>query len=668
MSASLLRNWLKSSQNSVSRLKGTMQSVVQRNATLKKAEGEILFISDLEGCATYSPLGENQSSVMCSKEFFNALDDFMKNNSSNKIAFLGDYFDKGPHLESIGSIVFLYEKYNKEGKPKRVYILLGNRDINKLRIPYEVQQKIISSERFNEGKQLRWKDWDNVTKNGNTTKGFYSLISEASSNKSSKEEVSIGYQHPNGHTPLNLNNIPIQQKYIDKILKIILEKSMDAMHNPGIVSGNTNEQKTQKISNNKNKTFNSKNKTFNSLKKILKRNDNTKNNNNKITKLGNVKFNENTGVVNFREKVTKLFEYGKLIEYDVDFQVLMSHAGGMDESVLFAGNIYSSICNELNEKIDSLDYFSRIEFCRRKLMEKSGRKNLSNIKLFKATNSSSMYGIEYLCEEINNVFNAVREKTETFTSFNHNTLCPEYYLLQAMALKPDSDKEIEKHFASVIHAGDAPSGCKGPKSSSPEYSAFLSKINSMGVKFISCGHIPQCVPLPLIYVRETFKESFNRSFTKNNTMELDPIVFIQNNTSNGYRPKNLNKVWKVPISFIQRKGTLQEPKLIAGVGLFDENKYDILKRSYGLFYHAPDRTFARRKESVKTLGKFQALLNTWETDTEYPTFIETGAMKAILYKNVKKQTKAATVTSSAKVETVNEKLVFSKELSKAPIL
>ena len=57
----------------------------------------MLLISDLEGCAEYSPSGVPQSTIECQLPFFNTIRIFLDTNKNNKVAFLGDYFDKGPY-------------------------------------------------------------------------------------------------------------------------------------------------------------------------------------------------------------------------------------------------------------------------------------------------------------------------------------------------------------------------------------------------------------------------------------------------------------------------------------------------------------------------------------------------------------------------------------------
>jgi hypothetical protein len=98
----------------------------------------LLCISDLEGCLSKSSAGVEQHTHFCSDEFFDALTKAMNTNPEMQIVFLGDYFDQGPHMvKSIPRIVTLFETFNKKGLDERVHIILGNRDVNKMRIPLE---------------------------------------------------------------------------------------------------------------------------------------------------------------------------------------------------------------------------------------------------------------------------------------------------------------------------------------------------------------------------------------------------------------------------------------------------------------------------------------------------------------------------------------------------
>jgi len=57
------------------------------------------MISDLEGCEAFRRDGKPQSQAMCDDGFVAYLSIFMRKHKNNRIAFLGNYFDKGPYSE-----------------------------------------------------------------------------------------------------------------------------------------------------------------------------------------------------------------------------------------------------------------------------------------------------------------------------------------------------------------------------------------------------------------------------------------------------------------------------------------------------------------------------------------------------------------------------------------
>jgi hypothetical protein len=94
----------------------------------------LLCISDLEGCLETSfPANIPQSRELCKGTTFDAIGKLLESNDQLQVAFLGDYFDQGNMMkESIAGIVGLKDLHGD-----RVHIILGNRDINKMRICVE---------------------------------------------------------------------------------------------------------------------------------------------------------------------------------------------------------------------------------------------------------------------------------------------------------------------------------------------------------------------------------------------------------------------------------------------------------------------------------------------------------------------------------------------------
>ena len=85
-------------------------------------------------------------------------------------------------------------------------------------------------------------------------------------------------------------------------------------------------------------------------------------------------------------------------------------------------------------------------------------------------------------------------------------------------------------------------GCNFMASSKSDqnYFRFLSNNN---VEAVSHGHVPHCMPHPLVFARP-FQESSSNS--------VNSIVFIENDTSNGNRPKNgSGLISELPFSYIE---------------------------------------------------------------------------------------------------------------------
>ena len=164
-----------------------------------KTSGKLLMISDLEGCEPVRRDKKAQSQAMCKDGFFYYLIMFMEKNQDNRIAFLGDYFDKGPYvLSTIEHIVNLKNRYKE-----RIYIILGNRDINKLRLFYEVETHQDIPREGN-----GWKLW----------KKFYENYQKANNSEDRIKTIfdnSMGAPHAVG---LNINN-----QGIDNGIEILME-------------------------------------------------------------------------------------------------------------------------------------------------------------------------------------------------------------------------------------------------------------------------------------------------------------------------------------------------------------------------------------------------------------------------------------------------------------
>jgi hypothetical protein len=438
-------------------------------------DGQLIFVSDLEGCLPESLSKKKQSNVVCSKDFFDKIDTFLSKKIYNKVAFLGDYFDKGNYfIDTIERIIELYEKYNLLNNPKKVHIILGNRDINKLRLFYELDNKRIKIE----------KNKINST--------ISSQLTNSKNNKNNKHILWTLWQN-------------FYKKYFNNILenntnslynrfKIILEDSMGA-----------------KQASEADYLF-----MFKYFKNILENNTNINN-------------------INF----TKLFNYGLIADYDPDYKVLLSHAGGIGSFLFHNQSYYNSIFEKFIPYDNILTYFNNIEIARRELMKKPKGSDIYN--------GNDIY-------EILQIINGPLKK------FINNKDMSNFFLLQALGLKPNNVGG--DHFVSFVQSCDCIS-CKGPininitnkngkTSYDEEYELFLNKLVDLDIKFISFGHNPVCTPIPLIYRRP---ENLN-------------IIFIANDLSNGYRDANINSIYKMPLAYVEKESL---SNFNVGVGAFRES-------------------------------------------------------------------------------------------------
>jgi hypothetical protein len=264
--------------------------------------GQLLMISDLEGCAEKSRSGIKQTTILCQDDTFTAIKKFLKNNTKNKVAFLGDYFDNGPHVvNSINNIVELHTEYND-----RVHIILGNRDVNKLRLIYEVGDKIkegVGENGF----------WDKII--------IGTIVKETDIINKMKLIFANTMGAPNG---LEINTIAADNKLIPP---------NSIAYFPYILMRIFNNSVAKSICDANNEDIFGKNSVQC----------------NSVEDESEIQGDDYDFIANCR----KLFEIAKIVHYDPDFKVLLSHAGGFTNGnssfILNNTAYYDNIIKQLGE-------------------------------------------------------------------------------------------------------------------------------------------------------------------------------------------------------------------------------------------------------------------------------------------------------------------------------
>jgi hypothetical protein len=105
---------------------------IPKGQLISVGEKKLYMFSDIEGCQNDT---KDQSDALCKPEFYAKIAEMLIDPNVH-VAFLGDYFDQGMHVHS--SITGLKMLLDNKDFGSRVYVILGNRDVNKLRFIFEL--------------------------------------------------------------------------------------------------------------------------------------------------------------------------------------------------------------------------------------------------------------------------------------------------------------------------------------------------------------------------------------------------------------------------------------------------------------------------------------------------------------------------------------------------
>jgi len=489
----------------------------------------ILMFSDIEGCQKHNAPKPNlevkQSGFLCNPAFYAEIRRRLDADAKLHVAFLGDYFDQGMGVyDSITGMYGLLIDF-----PKQVHVILGNRDVNKLRFCFELAKK-------NEVVGIP---------DGQTRWGLWSKFHNGLESKKNDEVALVNhilYESMGAKIDMNTNDFNPAP-----------DAKLIGLHS-FLPSSITNENIKRS---DEEKQLSDKKKQDSQLAlKYLK------------VSLGIEPRDNDT-----QDALDLLGFFKKCkIAHVFNGKVLLAHGGGFDPEAFF-DQAYVDSFKEGAENITPENYHSTLEKFRRKL---SGQEVQKGGKYGKEVDDARARRIRAL-EFGNNASDQNRNKPVSRPSFSIDSLPPspdardvvldnpedkasaisttqtfsaaetavessvnaynklledvlneisgenplftwKFVLLQALGLKPDNE---DARYKSLIQSC-IQEGCKGPNPplSTDKDQLKLAKIlKDSGITHVSYGHKPICFPIPVIYKRP----------------EIDGVTFISNDTSNGNR-------------------------------------------------------------------------------------------------------------------------------------
>lgn len=514
----------------------------------------LYMFSDMEGCQVLDRNGTpiSNSIAMCDPKFYSKLDEMM-NNKNMHVAFLGDYFDQG--LKVIPSLKGMSDLYDKYG-PDRVFIILGNRDINKLRFMYELTHEIKAPT------QGGWSAWTNFY-NGLAGKTGVDLVHHML-------PTSMGAPNrlPNDASKfVGLHSFipPDYQKDKSDEDALAYLKASFGMGLPQ--SGGEGDSRSISIAYDKQRKEKEKQK-LEAEKQRLEARKNLEEQQRlearkKLEEQQRLEAQQKLSdeIQEFKFDILAFYKKCKIAHvFDLgnNEKVLLAHGGGFNKGCFF-NKAYVESFGQGNGNVTPVNYLQMMENFRIKLsqppsvpVQKGGELELTpqekrdrmikydderraNLaaeaaakKAAAEAKAAAATSVEESVAEYNQLLLDVLNELTTKTNDNEKYTW-KFVLLQALGLKPNVEQtngNQDKIYNSLVQSCSQ-NGCTGQSSyvkpdipESPDKERELYEyLKSSGITHVSYGHKPVCFPIPLMYSRAN----------------MPGIMFISNDTSNGNR-------------------------------------------------------------------------------------------------------------------------------------
>ncbi len=450
----------------------------------------------MEGC--HNDDDNTHSIAMCKPEFYATLKDKMETDPGLHVAFLGDYFDQGLNVhESIKGMSDLYDAHLG-----RVFIILGNRDVNKLRFMFELTHDVNVNSLYD------------GTIPGQEPDAFVEF-KKGWSGSWNPYYHGLHYKRVTKPGKLDKATMPTFTSEKVDLVKLILQASMGA--------GNTRAGKHTGLYSFVPPGPDQLSKTEGEALEYLKASLN----------IGGVKKDRAMDLLKFYRKckIAHVFDGGN------DGKVLLSHGGGFDPDSFFSQDYVQTFYTR--ELVTGDNYLEMLEKFRKKLSTDAPNDTVQFNQSGGEPLDARSRAIEY--DEIRRKYptDPVQTSVRVYNNLLRDVLdevtqSPPVYtwkfvLLQALGLKPDVYKGSDTRYNSLIQSCSQ-NGCLGPSSeidnTDTEKKSSMKKLSTVlkksGITHVSYGHKPVCFPLPVIYSRNG---------------DVPGITFISNDTSNGNRKK-----------------------------------------------------------------------------------------------------------------------------------
>jgi len=485
----------------------TEERAVPQEAKTDMQAKTLYMFSDMEGCQVLDRSGNpNSNSIaMCDSKFYSKLDEMMNGNKNMHVAFLGDYFDQGLQvIPSLQGMSGLYDKYG----PGRVFIILGNRDINKLRFMYELTHEI---KPLTEG---GWSDWTKFYNGlaGKTGVGLVHhmlLTSMGATIQDKSKFVGLHSFIPPKYQKDKSDEDAVAYLKASFGMETGLPKSGGQ---PLSISGS---KVTFAPRNNETKKYN----PYESARNV------------KLSKeIQKFKFD----ILAFYKKckIAHVFDLGN------DEKVLLAHGGGFNKGCFFNKAYVDSFGQGNGGNVTPANYLQMMEDFRRKLSQppsvpvaKEAEAAAAVAKEAEAEAAAKKAAAEAAAAQATSVQDSVNVYNQLLLDVV-TELTPidgdakytwKFVLLQALGLKPDVERtngNQDKIYNSLVQSCSQ-NGCTGQSRyvNLEDEDSLYAYLQKSHITHVSYGHKPVCFPIPLMYSRAN----------------MQGIMFISNDTSNGNR-------------------------------------------------------------------------------------------------------------------------------------